>query len=170
VQGKRVFIDAPALMIGSAWLVLALTVVAPVASFADPPATDDTYASTLQAIARSIEALKSDYPQLAEFSASAHSDVDGLKISYGYRTETPARTGGWTSGVPSPTEGGVWFYIDIHDPDSTAQIHTQPVVPRYGLKDKRVMVLVREGPNTRPLEGALVRILREHGVRPEGRE
>ena len=148
----------------------ALTVaLAVLTSFADRQEPADRYASTLLAIARSIEALKPEYPQLAEFSASTHAHAEGLTITYGYRTERAARTGGWTSGVPSPTEGGVWLYIDLHDPDSTAQIHTQPVVPRYRFKDKRVMLLLREGPHTRPLEGALVRILDAHGVRPVGR-
>ena len=143
-------------------LILAWTAAATFAGRQEPA---DPYASTLLAIARSIEALKPEYPQLAEFSASAHGDVDELKITYAYRTEPPARTGGWTSGVPSPTEGGVWFYIDIHDADSAAQIHTQPVVPRYRFREKRVMLLLREGAGTKPLEGALVRVLETHGVR-----
>jgi hypothetical protein len=146
--------------------MLATALVAVALALAQEPAAADPYASTLLGIARSIEALKPEYPQLAEFSASANADVERLKISYGFRTERAARTGGWTSGVPSPTEGGVWLYIDIHHPDSTAQIHTQPVVPRYHLGDRRVMLLVREGPNTKPLEGALVRTLLRHGVRP----
>lgn len=147
---------------------LALILALAVATFADRPEPADPYASTLLAIARSIEALKPEYPQLAEFS-SAHVDVDGLEITYAYRTERAARTGGWTSGVPSPTDGGVWLYIDIHDPDSKAQIHTQPVVPRYRFREKRVMLLLREGAGTRPLEGALVRILQSHGVRATDR-
>jgi hypothetical protein len=141
-------------------LVVALTAAT---TFADQEATD-AYASALLSIARSIEALKPEYAQLVEFSASAN--LDGLKITYGHRTERAARTGGWTSGVPSPTEGGVWFYIDLHDPDSTAQIHTQPAVPRYRFRDMRVMLLVREGPNAKPLEAALVRVLLDHGVEP----
>lgn len=151
-------------------LVALTAVLAAAITFADRlPGPSDPYATTLRDIARSIEALKPRYPQLAEFAASAHADVEALQITYAYRTEPPARTGGWTAGVPSPTDGGVWLYIDFHDADSTAQIHTQPVVPRYRLRDKRVMLLVREGPNTKPLEGALVRILLEHGVQPVGR-
>ena len=146
---------------------LALILALAATTFADRQEPADPYASTLLAIARSIEALKPDYPQLAEFSASSH--VDGLQITYAYRTEPPARTGGWTSGVPSPTDGGVWLYIDIHDPDSKAQIHTQPVVPRYRFREKRVMLLLREGAGTKPLEGALVRILETHGVRATDR-
>jgi hypothetical protein len=125
------------------------------------------YASALRGIARSIESLKSDYPQLAEFSRSEHSDVEGLRITYAYRTESPPRTGGWTSGVPSPVEGGVWFLIDFYDADSKAELHTQPVVPRYRFGEKRVMLLLREGAGTKPLHGALVGVLLEHGVQPD---
>jgi hypothetical protein len=130
------------------------------------PAGDgaNVYESTLLQIARSIEALKAAYPQLTEFSAAAHLNREKLTITYGYRTEAAPRTGGWTSGVPSPTDEGVWFYIDVHDADSTAQIHTQPVVPRYRYGDKRVMLLLREGAGTKPLSAALVRVLLDHGV------
>jgi hypothetical protein len=127
----------------------------------------DLYASTLLAIARSIEGLKREYPQLAGFSASTHLDVDGLRITYGYRTEKPRPTGGWTSAVPSPLDGGVWLHVDFHDAASKAEIHTQPVVPRYRFRDKRVMLLLREGASTKPLEGALARILLDHGVQPD---
>jgi len=125
------------------------------------------YTSALRGIARSIESLKSEHPQLAEFSESEHCDVEGLRITYAYRTESPPPTGGWTSGVPSPVEGGVWFLIDFHDADSKAELHTQPVVPRYRIGEKRVMLLLREGAGTKPLHGALVRVLLEHGVRPD---
>ena len=139
---------------------------APASAQRQGPSTDP-YASTLLAIARSIEGLKPEYPQLAEFSASAHTDVDGLKVTYAYRTERPAPTGGWTSGVPSPTEGGVWLYVDFHDVASASEIHTQPVVPRYRFRDKKAMLLLREGTGTKPLEGAIVRILLAHGVRSD---
>lgn len=130
----------------------------------------DSYESTLRKIAMSIEALKAEYPQLSEFSASAHCDGERLRITYGYLTETAPRTGGWTSGVPSPTGDGVWIYIDFHAADSTLQIHTQPVVPRYRFRDKRVMLLLREGANTKTLSGKLVRILIDHGVQPVDRQ
>ena len=126
----------------------------------------DSYASILRRIAQSIEGVKGDYPQLSEFSASVHCNVEQLAITYEYLTETPRRTGGWTSGVPSPTDQGVWLYIDFHAPDSKQQLHTQPVVPRYRFRDKGVMFLLREGAQTKSLEGKLVRILLDHGVRP----
>jgi hypothetical protein len=148
-------------------VVLVVVVVrAPGTTVADKGTELDAYTSALRGIARSIESLKADYPQLVEFSASAHSDVEELRITYAYRTESPRPTGGWTSGVPSPVERGVWFLIDFHDAESKAELHTQPVVPRYRLGEKRVMLLLREGPNTKPLHGALVRILLDHGVRP----
>jgi hypothetical protein len=108
--------------------------------------------------------LKSRYPQLSGFSASAQCNRERLTITYQYLTETAPRTGGWTSGVPSPTDDGVWLHIDFHAPDSTLQIHTQPVVPRYRFRDKRVMLLLREGAHTKTLSGELVRILFQHGV------
>jgi hypothetical protein len=129
----------------------------------------DSYESTLRKIAQSIEALKPEYPQLSEFSAANHCDAERLTITYGYRTETAARTGGWTSGVPSPTHDGVWFYIDFHGADSTLQIHTQPVVPRYRFRDKQVMFLLLEGANTKTLSGKLFQILLDHGVQPAER-
>jgi hypothetical protein len=147
--------------------LMALSVVLATASTpADRPHLDG-YGSTLRSIARSIEALKRDYPQLVEFSASSHTDVDGLKITYAYRTERAAPTGGWAAGVPSPTEGGVWLYIDFHDADSTAEIHTQPVVPRYRFWNKRVILLLREGSGTKPLELALIQVLADHGIEPD---
>ena len=130
----------------------------------DPAAS---YESTLREIARSIEALKAEFPQLAEFSASTNSRVGDLTITYGYRTQDPPKTGGWTSGVPNPTADGVWFSLSIYDPDSTLEMHTQPVVPRYRLRDKRVQLLLLEGAGTKSLRGELHRILVGHGVRPE---
>lgn len=124
------------------------------------------YTSTLCSIARSIEALKPDYPQLAEFSAAPACDGKALAVMYGYRTTDPPRTGGWTSGVPHPTDEGVWFHFDFHDPDSKAEIHRQPVVPRYRFKDKEVQLLILEGRRTKSLHGPLVKILLDHGAQP----
>lgn len=128
----------------------------------------ESYESILRRIARSIEGLKGEHPQLSEFSAAAHCDGERLAITYGYRTVDAQKTGGWTSGVPSPTDHGVWFYIDFHDPDSKLQLHMQPVVPRYRLRDKEVMLLLREGARTKTLEGKLARILLDHGARAVG--
>ncbi len=125
---------------------------------------DDACLSALQGIAAGIERLKNRYPQLAAFSCREHCDGDRLTIDYGYRTHVPTHSGGWTAGVPNPDDDGVWFYIDFHDPASQRQIHTQPVVPRYRYRDKRVMFLILEGPRTDGISGALVQILRDNGV------
>ena len=121
------------------------------------------YAGTLAGIARSIAVLKREFPQLAEFSADG-GDLENLRISYGFHTHAPRHRGGWTSGVPNPDDDGVWFHLDFHDPDSMAQIHTQPVVPKGRLGDKVVMLLILEGAKTKPLAGRIREILRRHGV------
>lgn len=126
------------------------------------------YARVMRDIARDIAALKPEYPQLAGFDAAK---VDGgePKISYGFHTHAAPRSGGWTSGVPNPDADGVWFYIDFHDPDSTAQIHTQPVIAAQCLGTKRVSLLILEGAATRPLEAQIQRILQAHGAGRCGR-
>ena len=143
--------------------------VAPAPSAAQSTASTDTLNSTpeqqlLSRIAEGIEGLRGEFPQLAEFKISDHCDADRLVISYAYRTRHSKFRGGWSSGVPNPDADGLWFYIDVHDPSSTAQIHTQPVVPRYRYEDKEVMLLMLEGAETKPLAGAVVQILLDHGV------
>lgn len=132
-----------------------------------PAAAPPSYEEAIQAIAADIEGLKGEYPQLAEFSAAAHCEPDRLVVSYGYRTHQPEGRGGWAGAVPNPDDDGVWFYIDFHDPDSTAQIHTQPVVPPRRFRDKKVMFLILEGAQTKPLAGALEKVLAENGVTAE---
>lgn len=119
-------------------------------------------------IARDIAALKADYPQLGEFDA-AKLVGDEPKITYGFHTHAPERSGGWTSGVPNPDSDGIWFYIDFHDPDSTAQIHTQPVIAAQCLGNKRISFLILEGDATRQVSGAIERILQAHGAGRCGR-
>lgn len=136
---------------------------------AGPHASSASHEEALERIALAIERLKGSYPQLADFSVSQHLDRGGLTISYGYHTHRSRRRGGWTAGVPNPDPDGVWLHIDFHDPGSTAQIHTQPVVPELRYRDKRVMFLILEGERTRRLAGALDRILRDEGVRPPRR-
>lgn len=123
-----------------------------------------SYESTLEGIAQAIEGLKTEYPQLSEFSASTHCNGQWLRISYAYLTERAAPTGGWMSGVPHPTDHGVWFHIDIHNADSKAQIHTQPVVTRFRLRDRRVLFLLLDGAKTKSLYAPLTRILLAHGI------
>src|SRR5262245_52945003 len=81
----------------------------------------------LKAIAMDIEKLKTDFPQLRDFSAATHLHAEPPSISYAFHTHAPERAGGWTSGVPNPDADGIWFYIDLHNPSSRLQIHTQPV-------------------------------------------
>ncbi len=112
-------------------------VVHPVASSSD--------ADAIQAIAQDLEALRGQYPQLAEFSARTSCDLARLAITCAYHTQEPAKGGGWTAGVPSPDEDGVWLCVDLHDPASTAQIHTQPVVPALHRGPMRVMSCCARG-------------------------
>jgi hypothetical protein len=123
-------------------------------------ATPD-YARAMCDIAHDIAVLKHGFPQLAEFKPQA---LDGLKITYAFRTHPAPHSGGWTSGVPNPDNDGVWFYIDMHDADSTAEIHTQPMTVDQCIGDKRVSFLILEGDATRSLSGEIEKILRNHGI------
>ena len=119
----------------------------------------------ISAIAKDIEALKSEFPQLAEFSVKTHSNLDRLHVSYAYKTHEPKRRAGWLGAVPHPDSDGIWFYIDIHDANSMAQIHTQPVTGRrlrFG-KD-HVQFLILEGSATQRISEHLERIMKKHGV------
>ena len=69
--------------------------------------------------------------------------------------------------MPNPDEDGVWFYIDLHDPGSLAQIHTQPVGPPLWYRDKKVTFLILEGTRTPRLAPTLTGVLRAHGVQTE---
>ncbi len=129
----------------------------------DPDQTK-TLVEVITAIAGDIEKLQDSYPQLVDFSSEEHLSTEHLKIDYGHKTHRSTRRGGWTAGVPNPDADGIWFYIDIHDPSSTAQIHTQPAVERLYLRDKLVMLLILEGDKTEKLVSALRDILTRHGV------
>lgn len=126
--------------------------------------TDD-YVQTLEAIARDIESLKNEFPQLKEFSIAENLHREQLTISYHYHTHAPTQRVGWTGGVPNPDDDGVWFYLDFHDPDSQTQIHTQPIMIPAGIGQKRVSFLILEGNKTKSIEGRIWSILRKHGVR-----
>ena len=120
---------------------------------------------TLKAVAADIEKLKVDFPQLRDFSATTHLHAEPPTISYAFRTHSPEKTGGWTSGVPSPDADGVWFRIDLHDPGSKLQVHTQPVTAAICLGDSRVSFLMREGRDTRSLYGPIWGALKKQGAR-----
>ena len=148
-------------------LGLALMAVAPHApgGQAKAKAAEARHLTVIKAIAAEIEALKTDYPQLAEFSAARNLVRDALEIVYVFHTHSPPRTGGWTSGVPHPDDDGVWFALDFHDPRSTLEKHTQPKAhEKQCFGDMQVQLLMLEGKKTRPLNGPIWKILRKHGV------
>ena len=131
-------------------------------------ADEPQYHAFIKSIAEDITVLKKTHPQLKEFSADKHVDIENLRIDYGYHTHEPEHTGGWTSGVPNPNPDGVWFYIDLHDRNSTAQIHTQPITgPSFHFGDKQVGFLILEGSETQSISGEIVSILERHAAKTE---
>src|SRR2546430_2279464 len=104
-------------------LFIALLAVASLASKAHADAVD--YARVMQQITNDIAALRTTYPKLADFDAARAFSAAQLTLTYDFHTHAPEARGGWTSGVPNPDADGLWFYIDLHDADSTAEIHTQ---------------------------------------------
>src|SRR3989344_3221744 len=90
-------------------------------------AEEPNYSEVIKQIGIEISALGKEFPQLKDFSPDKHVQLKDLKICYDYKTHKATHAGGWTAGVPNPDDDGIWFYIDFHDPQSTAQIHTQPV-------------------------------------------
>ena len=135
--------------------------------YGEPGVADDLkYRRFIEGVTEDISKLKLQFPQLQEFSPARNADTAELKISYGYRTHRAQQAGGWTSGVPNPDPDGIWFYIDLHHPDSNAQIHTQPVTG-YNLKvgDKTVSFLILEGKATTPVAGEISKILSRRGAK-----
>jgi len=126
------------------------------------------YRKTIQAVARDIETLRHQYPQLIEFSVIKSAEPDRLVIEYAYHTHAAVHAGGWTSHVPNPDDDGVWFYIDLHGPDSIAQIDTQPaqLAIQNCVGKKRVTFLILEGRSTKPIAGRIAKILTRHGAGP----
>lgn len=125
-----------------------------------------SYPETLKNIASDIEKLKSQYPQLNDFSINKNLNIEELSIDYEYHTHEPEKTGGWSSGVPHPNDDGVWFYIDIHDPSSTREIHTQPMMTApMCFNDKKISMLILEGAQTKSINGEIWKILRSYGIK-----
>jgi hypothetical protein len=126
------------------------------------------YRKTIQAVARDIETLRRQYPQLIEFSVTRNTEPDRLLIEYSYHTHAAVHHGGWTSHVPNPDDNGIWFYIDLHEPDSIAQIDTQPAQApiQNCVWKKRVTFLILEGRSTKPVAGRIAKILMRHGAGP----
>jgi hypothetical protein len=129
------------------------------------PARAQDRFSILKAVAADIEKLKADFPQLRDFSATTHLHAEPPAIDYAFRTHSPERRGGWTSGVPNPDADGIWFHIDLHDPGSNLQLHTQPVTVALCLGESRVSFLMLEGRDTRSLHGPIRNALTKQGAR-----
>jgi len=119
----------------------------------------------IKGVARDIANLKRDFPQLRDFSVAKNLSENELRIEYEYHTHKAERIGGWTSGVPNPDDDGIWFFIDFHDANSTAQIHTQPASLPICIGDKRVTFLSLEGTRTKSVAGKIFRILETHGAK-----
>jgi hypothetical protein len=132
------------------------------------PAPPRSPAETILAIAHEIDALKPACPHLADFDLQKH--VHGAEIDYAYHTHRAdaSQRGGWTKGVPNPDADGVWIYIDIHDPASQAQIHTQPAVPMLRVGNDLLMMLILEGERVPPCAGRIWAILSRYGKGPPG--
>jgi len=135
---------------------------------AAPPAPSGpaAHAENCRAIARDLDVLTRQYPQLADYRAV---DWKACKIHYAYRTHRATTRGGWSSGVPHPDDDGIWFYLGIWDPadptEASAQIHTQPVTADWWIGERRVTFLILEGKGTTRASGAIVDVLRRHGLR-----
>jgi hypothetical protein len=115
-------------------------------------------------VARDISELRRRYPQLSNFVPSKCADLGKLRIEYEFRTHRPERGGGWTAGVPNPDDDGIWFYIDVHDRNSMAQIHTQPITAPLCFDGKRVSFLILEGASTRRASGDIWKVLERNGA------
>ncbi|QJR13564.1 hypothetical protein [Usitatibacter palustris] len=145
--------------------VLTLTSLVLALSAGAVPAHAQDRLGVMKAVAADIEKLKADFPQLQDFSAAKHLRSDPPSIGYGYRTHQAPKTGGWMSGVPHPDPDGVWFHIDLHDPDSNLQLHTQPAVVPTCLGKSRVSFLILDGKETRGLNGPIWQALVKQGAR-----
>jgi hypothetical protein len=127
----------------------------------------EDYRKFIRDVSREISSLKGKYSQLQEFSMEENTDLEHLRITYGFRTHRSDRSGGWVSGVPNPDPDGIWFYIDLHDPDSTAQIHTQPFPgPPLVFGNKIVSFLILEGDETQSIRDDIFSIIKRHGAEP----
>jgi hypothetical protein len=162
----------PGTALARRWRLAALVCVTAGAVVARPTAaTAPDYPVALQAVARDIAALKSQFPQLRAFSADTHFRAEDLVVDYAYRTYRPQPQvgrpfGGWSVQVPNPYADGVWFYINFHDPDLALQIDTQPaMVPMLCFDRMRFTFLILEGKETKPLDGPIRAILTPHGAR-----
>ena len=143
--------------------------VATIVSSKEPVLADQSiYREFIKKVAEEISMLKITYPQLKEFSLDKHVDLEKLKIEYSYHTHDSERTVGWTSAVPNPYPDGIWFYIDLHNKDSMAQIHTQPFtgIPlKFG--NKIICFLILQGSETQSISAEIRSILKRNGAKSD---
>jgi hypothetical protein len=131
-------------------------------------ADESKYHEFIKIVSEEIAMLKETYPQLKEFSIDKHVDIENLQVDYSCNTHKSERTGGWTSGVPKPYSDGIWFYIDLHDKDSTAQIHTQPITGMsFKFGNKNICFLILEGAETKSILSEIISIFKRNGAKSE---
>jgi hypothetical protein len=128
-----------------------------------PAAPALTPRDVIAAIAADLARLGPSCPRLAAFDPATAVDATGLVISYTFHTHEPRRRGGWTAAVPNPDPDGIYLHIDLHDPASMAQIHTQPVVPMRDVLGMKLMMLLLEGEAGPPCGAAIDAVLTRHG-------
>jgi hypothetical protein len=65
----------------------------------------------------------------------------------------------------------MWFHLDLHDPGSTLQIHTQPAgIPVLELGGKLVWFLSLEGESVPPCSGKIRDVLGKYAKPPAASE
>ena len=119
-------------------------------------------------VASHIAGFRSEFPQLRDFSATQNVLFGKLAIDYAYHASLRRPVGRMGGARAESDDDGVWLYIDFHDPDSAAQIHTQPVAPAICFGEKRATFLLLEGKQTKPLGERIKAILDARGVRSCG--
>jgi len=128
-----------------------------------------SFPQTCDAIARDIEALVPEYPQLANYRAA---DQQHCHISYSYKTvdvsdrsDMPTQRAGYRGGLPDVEPDGVFLYIGIWDPKDkyNSQLDMQ-VSGIYEVGDRRVTFLLFEGEQTKKLSAEVQRIFERRGV------
>lgn len=103
-------------------------------------------AGIVEEIAKEIEFIASDHPQLSEFSTKKAVRRERCEISYSHKTHRSTSRAGWTAGFPAPDPDGIAFYIHLYDrQDQAGQIDTQPVMPPWHIGRFKVTFLILEG-------------------------
>ena len=145
---------------------------APGAAGAARDAAGTDYAALCRAIAADIEALRDEFPQLADFDADKAIVKESCTIGYTYKCHPATHVGGWTAAAPNPDPDGLWFHLGIwdeQDPEEAgAQVNTQPAIPPWRIGARRVTFLILEGDETRSVAAEIFEILTRHGLVEEG--